>query len=659
MALSTRKAFPPSTGGHVKKKTKKTAVLIVLGLAAAAALFIFLHQGAQRANQITVPYDDVSTVALGDFSNSISVSGIVESASSRMVYSSLAYPVEEIFVEVGDEVTEDTVLCRLDAKALREQIETREVSAGISSAASAQTVKTASDSYSSARDAVDKGVNASLVSAESGVKTAYESWQKAKTSYENYASTLSDGLNATLISQDGAVTSSANALESARAAYSDALDALDKAQRKLDDFDPDTSAYDASIKQAKIALSEAKEQLSLARDDLGAAQLRYQEAYDAYAQEPSPENLDALNEASVRLSEAEAAYSSCEKAKTSAMDALDSAQSQRQSFLDSTYDAYESERDARQTASDNARRSLDAAQSNYDTAVKSREAAYRSADTALADYASAADSAYSAYESALAAYDAAKAGVDSSLQASYNSLQSAVINSSTELSDLELENLYEDLEDTGIKAGANGTVTAVYAKVGASGSGLLFVVEDTGDLVIETSVKEYDIASVKPGMPVRIKSEGTGSDVYQGEILSVAPAATKNSLGQTNSGDVEFAVKVKVTSADTALRIGMNVRLSLVIDEAENVMSVPYDAVYTNSSGRDCIMVLQEQEDGSLVLRELEITRGMENDTDVVISGEGLSRGMQVISEPSGYTDKLGMTVQLTANVYAAFAVGG
>ena len=43
--------------------------------------------------------------------------------------------------------------------------------------------------------------------------------------------------------------------------------------------------------------------------------------------------------------------------------------------------------------------------------------------------------------------------------------------------------LQESLEDTRITAPCSGTVTAVYAEVGSTGSGLLFIIEDVDDLV--------------------------------------------------------------------------------------------------------------------------------------------------------------------------------
>lgn len=60
-------------------------------------------------------------------------------------------------------------------------------------------------------------------------------------------------------------------------------------------------------------------------------------------------------------------------------------------------------------------------------------------------------------------------------------------------------------------------MTAVYAKEGVPAAGLLFVVENTDDLVIKTALKEYDVATVQEGMPTEIKSDATGEEVFRGD----------------------------------------------------------------------------------------------------------------------------------------------
>ena len=59
-------------------------------------------------------------------SESITVTGTVESGSVANVTTSLSYPVKEIFVQVGDTVSEGDVICTLDSSDLEEQLAKRQ-----------------------------------------------------------------------------------------------------------------------------------------------------------------------------------------------------------------------------------------------------------------------------------------------------------------------------------------------------------------------------------------------------------------------------------------------------------------------------------------------------------------------------------------------------
>jgi len=116
------------------------------------------------------------------------------------------------------------------------------------------------------------------------------------------------------------------------------------------------------------------------------------------------------------------------------------------------------------------------------------------------------------------------------------------------------------LERSVIRAPICGTVTAVIAREGSVGMGLLFVVEDTDNLRVMTSFREYDLGRLAPGMEVAIAPIAAGSAEYTGVISRINPAAT------AHAPVVEFEAEVLVTSEDTSLRIGMNARVSVPVD---------------------------------------------------------------------------------------------
>ncbi|MCL2841421.1 MAG: biotin/lipoyl-binding protein [Defluviitaleaceae bacterium] len=137
-------------------------------------------------------------------------------------------------------------------------------------------------------------------------------------------------------------------------------------------------------------------------------------------------------------------------------------------------------------------------------------------------------------------------------------VETAEILANLEHMEIALEMLEVNLEDSIITAPISGTVTAVIAREGAVGMGLMFVIENTDDLRIITSFREYDIARVHQGMTVEITSTGTGNTIHTGIIHRINPAAI------IGSPVVEFEAEVRVTSPDEGLRIGMNARLDIV-----------------------------------------------------------------------------------------------
>jgi multidrug resistance efflux pump len=197
---------------------------------------------------------------------------------------------------------------------------------------------------------------------------------------------------------------------------------------------------------------------------------------------------------------------------------------------------------------------------------------------------------------------------------------------------ISLQKLEKNLADSWIKAPIDGTVTAVYAKVGSPGSGLLFVIEDTENLIITTYVKEYDVGQVHQGQMVTIRSDATGDAVLNGEVVKIAPTSTKNAAGAPiTSSTVDFETKIAVLDHDTGLKIGMNTRLNIILEKKADVYAVPYDAVTVNADGQSIVYVIAD-EHGKHIVKELVVETGMETDFYTEVSGEGLSDGVMVVN---------------------------
>jgi len=436
-------------------------------------------------------------------------------------------------------------------------------------------------------------------------KTAEQQLKTAQDTYNQTKTTIDNGTNSSMVSAKSSIDTAYDNWQKAKKTYEDYVKTID-------------NGTDSTLIQQNSNVESAQNALESAEDAVDSADSEYKEAKEKTL--AAKEQLDAYTPDS---SNNQAAYDAAKEAYNTVKLASDTA-----------YEALKK-----------ADKSLETAEDSYDYAVKTRDAAYSAKDTTLLDYAIAADSAYKSYMNAQKSYDAAEASVKATLNSNQNSVASAQNSSDTSVAELELAQLREDIEETKIKAGVDGTVTAVYAKVGSSGSGLLFVVEDTDHLVINTSVKEYDIETVKTGMNVEIKSDATGDAVYQGTIESIAPTSNKTAQGETDkSGDIVFATKVSVTDEKTDLHIGMNVRLNYMVDKKENVLTVPYEAVINGSNGELSVLKLEKSEEGYRV-RNVNVETELENDISMAISGTDISEGDYIINEPDHYMKSINETV--------------
>ncbi len=293
-----------------------------------------------------------------------------------------------------------------------------------------------------------------------------------------------------------------------------------------------------------------------------------------------------------------------------------------------------------------AREAVDSAQLTYDTALKNLYALGTESNEQLAQYVKATETAQVNYDSAVKSLKATQVSVDQDLKNDQQGINSDKISADDKASRAELQSLQAKLGKCTVTAPASGTITAVYAVKNAPANGLLFVIEDTNALKLSVKIKEYDISSVKVGMPAIIKADAISDKQYEGQLQKIAPTAVKGTDGKTASGsNAEFEADVVVSSRDTGLLIGMNARAEIILKKKESVFAVPYDAVTTDAEGKDIVFVAKAQKDGSYKAESIPVTLGLETDSQVEISGTGLGDGLQIISDGKQVTP--GMTVQL------------
>ncbi len=281
---------------------------------------------------------------------------------------------------------------------------------------------------------------------------------------------------------------------------------------------------------------------------------------------------------------------------------------------------------------------LETAQNTYDSALSSLDNAQNALQTEIDNLKKSLDSANVTFNNAVDSEEAARISADQEIKNQRDKVTSAEVSLNNDSQLVSLQNLEDQLKDAQVKAPIDGTITAVYAKEGASSNGLLFVIEDTNDLKITSKIKEYDAGRIALGQEVLIKTDVTGDQVFNGVIDKIAPTSIKSNNGEVMpTNDVEFKTEIKVLSKDPILKIGMNTRLTIVIDKLENVFHLPYDSVIEKENGESVIFSVEPNanEPEKFKAVEIPVTTGMLTDFYIEISSDALYEDMKIISDPT------------------------
>lgn len=250
---------------------------------------------------------------------------------------------------------------------------------------------------------------------------------------------------------------------------------------------------------------------------------------------------------------------------------------------------------------------------------------------------------------AKASYEQAKNERKSSNSQNSSNIQSAKDQLATTKSNIkkslkEAENKVseakEALEEATVKAPMSGIVTAIGVEENDTyNGGDMIEISDCDTLVVTASISEYDISDIEKGQKVVILTDATGDTEIEGKINYVA-LTTGNSLSSGNSSGNSagsagtsmsssggYEIRVAITDKNKKLRSGMTAKCSIILEEAPDVYAVPYDAIMTDDNENYYINV--KDESGNK--KQVSVTRGMESDYYVEVSGDELAEGLSVI----------------------------
>jgi len=239
----------------------------------------------------------------------------------------------------------------------------------------------------------------------------------------------------------------------------------------------------------------------------------------------------------------------------------------------------------------------------------------------------AAQKAIAGYQTAIDTLNKTKDTLNSSVAGAESAVRSSELSASSGKSayDTQIRAYTEQLQKGILTATTSGVVTSVNVNVGDIYMGsVIATIEGSEELMIETQIDQYDISDVKEGMKVYVRTDATRSEELEGIVVDAAPKASNPTVA---SSGVTYTVKIALNTQNERLRLGMTARLSIITESKENVLSVPYDAVYEKEDGTKYIKVEKENEE----IEEIDVTIGMESNYYTEIKSEKIKESMTVI----------------------------
>lgn len=183
----------------------------------------------------------------------------------------------------------------------------------------------------------------------------------------------------------------------------------------------------------------------------------------------------------------------------------------------------------------------------------------------------------------------------------------------------------EDTQETDSSASTSGTElsTSEYSTDVA-----LFTISPDDTMTLEVSVDELDINSVEIGQEAAVTFDAIEDKEFTGEVTEIGNTAS------VNGGVAKYTVSVSVPK-DEEMKQGMNASATITIENRENVITIPVNAL--QEKGNKVFVYTEKDENGNLS-GETEVTTGLSDGTTVEIT-EGLSEGDTVYYNKSGNTD--------------------
>lgn len=231
--------------------------------------------------------------------------------------------------------------------------------------------------------------------------------------------------------------------------------------------------------------------------------------------------------------------------------------------------------------------------------------------------------------------ETAQAAVDSTLA------QIDQLDAQLAQAELSVESAQLNVARTKIVAPSAGTVVALLVEQGqtvnaSSTTPTIVKIADLDTMVIKAEISEADVVRVKPGQRVYFSILGEPDEQIDAKLREVEPAPTSiNSDATSSDTAIYYNGLFDVPNPDHRLRISMTAQVTIVLEEARDVLTLSSALVARKDAQGNSVVMVYDPASKTIAPRRVEV--GLNNNVLAEIRS-GLNEGELVVSSATGRT---------------------
>ena len=316
----------------MKKGTKIFLILAVVIVVIAAALIGLVRAGQSALQAMTTGAASYTALERMDLTNTLSVSGNIQSADVKKVYQEAAGAGKalQVNVEVGDTVAEGDVLCVFDSTDLEKDYEKSRLQAEQSEKSAQISLDSAQNSYNTGVIAQEQAVRA----AKQNLETMQDALTTAEEQYNDALEDYNSGKLELTLQVDAEYTQAQYAYTSAKKVSNDLYLAMREKEHAAEN-EPDNAEAQQEYAAARAEYEAAQVQTDNAKAAFDAAREVY-ENKDTQVESLLDDYRDAVTDAQENVSDAEVALQEAEEQRELALHGYSNSVSSAQIATDQT-----------------------------------------------------------------------------------------------------------------------------------------------------------------------------------------------------------------------------------------------------------------------------------------------------------------------------------